>query len=248
MRHGGMPMQNFSAVNLNAGTSYTVTRAAHEQLVALPDRWSDEAKNLERQVQQWSDAKRRQETTLAEIGPRYAECTLDSYRCECDAQTKVVEALKDYAVNAKQNLQASRNVILIGPKGTGKDHLLVALSRAVFQEVGVATRWRNGVDLMDEFHRHALDPDSRPRRDPNIDADILYVSDPIPPSGALSESKQTQLFQLVDGRYRAMRPTWATMNVFDGAEAEQRMGAQTVDRLRHGALVLFCRWESYRAK
>jgi hypothetical protein len=50
----------------------------------------------------------------------------------------------------------------------------------------------------------------------------------------------------VDYRYSHRKPIWLTLNVADGAEAELRMGAQTVDRLRDGALVLFCNWPSYR--
>ena len=37
-----------------------------------------------------------------------------------------------------------------------------------------------------------------------------------------------------------------TLNVADGAEAEARMVAQVVDRLRNDALILFCNWPNYR--
>jgi len=212
----------------------------------IEDKSSSDAKALEEKLRTWSESKKQQLSTLHTIGRRYEECTFESFNIVCDEQTKVLSALRDYAANAQQNLNAGRNVLLIGPKGTGKDHLLVSLSRAVFAEAGAPTRWINGVDLQDVFHRAALDPDSRLQRDPHEHAAILYISDPLPPTGALSESKQSSMFRLIDSRYRAMRPTWLSMNVFDGTEAEQRLGAQTVDRLRHNALVLFCQWESYR--
>ncbi len=54
------------------------------------------------------------------------------------------------------------------------------------------------------------------------------------------------MFRIVDKRYRENRPTWLTLNVSSGAEAAERIGVQTYDRLRHSAMGLFCNWPSYR--
>ncbi len=75
---------------------------------------------------------------------------------------------------------------------------------------------------------------------------MLVLDDVLPPNGVLTEYQASTLHRLIDARYRRCRPTWVTMNAADGAEAERGMGPQVVDRLRHGALALFCSWPSYR--
>ena len=75
---------------------------------------------------------------------------------------------------------------------------------------------------------------------------ILSMSDPLPPFGNLTQFQMTTLFQILDFRYRHCKGTWVTLNVAKGAEADERMGKQLADRLRHGAMVLHFDWPSYR--
>ena len=75
---------------------------------------------------------------------------------------------------------------------------------------------------------------------------MLVLSDPVPPKGELSDYSESILYRIVDARYITMKPTWTTMNVASGEEADRRLGAPIVDRLRHGALCLSCDWPSFR--
>ena len=184
-------------------------------------------------------------------GKRYAECSFDNYAITNDKQRRVVDALRDYAAD-RSNIENGVGVMLFGTKGSGKDHLLMALAREVVRNHGVCCYWINGVALHAELKRFDFDGintnvtfggiNTKPSRTP-----ILWTSDPLPPSGALSEYQQRLLFEVIDERYSKMIPTWLTLNVENGSEAESRMGAQTVDRLCHGALVLPCDWPSYRS-
>ena len=76
--------------------------------------------------------------------------------------------------------------------------------------------------------------------------DVLILDDVLPPEGALTDYQASSLYRIVDCRYRVCKPTWASLNAAGGEEASRGMGAQIVDRLRHGALTLFCAWPSYR--
>lgn len=184
-------------------------------------------------------------------GKRYAGCSFDNYKITNAKQQKVVDALRDYAADLS-NIESGVGVMLFGTKGSGKDHLLMALAREVVRNHGVCAYWINGVALHAELKRFDFDGinrnvcfggiNTKPASTP-----ILWVSDPLPPSGVLSEYQQRQLFEVIDARYSQMLPTWLSLNVENGSEAESRMGAQSVDRLAHGALVLPCDWPSYRS-
>lgn len=184
-------------------------------------------------------------------GKRYADCSFENYKITNAKQRKVIDALRKYAAD-RSNIENGVGVMLFGTKGSGKDHLLMALAREVVRNHGDCAYWINGVALHAELKKFDFDNiqrnvcwgniNTRPERTP-----ILWVSDPLPPTGALSEYQQRLLFEIVDMRYSQMLPSWWTMNVESGSEAEIRMGAQTVDRLAHGALVLACNWPSYRS-
>jgi len=182
-------------------------------------------------------------------GRRYANCSFKSFRCEHKGQTEAVSKLTEYG-KAADSISSGMNVLLFGPAGSGKDHLLMALAHLCLAQHGVSAMWRQGVDLHEQLRREAFSEKPKCRmfdtEPTERDAPILWISDPLPPTGVLTEFQQAQLFSLIDRRYSDMLPTWVSMNVADGKEAEQRMGAQTVDRLRDGALTIHCRWPSYR--
>ncbi|WP_153559229.1 ATP-binding protein [Roseimaritima sediminicola] len=183
-------------------------------------------------------------------GKRYDGCTFDNYQITNSKQQKVVDKLREYAAD-RSNIENGRGVLLFGTKGAGKDHLLMALAHAMVGIHGLCPHWINGVTLHNDLKKRDFDGEdnsasvgrftTKPEKTP-----ILWVSDPLPPSGALSEYQQRLFFEIIDRRYSDMRPTWMTMNIENGSEAEARLGAQAVDRLCHGALVLACDWESYR--
>lgn len=250
-------MQVSEIAPVHRGKAYDKAKAAfdrYEEICAPHVEVTGEIRlervELRKQLDHWHSVKSKNDKAIGLMGKRYENCSFDNYVISNKDQEKVVTALREYAANTDANINEGRNVLLIGPKGTGKDHLLAALSRAVLMESGVWTEWKNGVDLLTRFHFDALNP--RPRVPSLYDDDekkvesVLYISDPLPPTGELTPSMQRGMFELVDNRYRSMEPIWMSMNVFDGAEAGQRMGEQTVDRLKHNALILRCNWESYR--
>jgi DNA replication protein DnaC len=181
------------------------------------------------------------------VGKRYAGCTLDGYETRHDSQRDVLNLVRDYAEHVDERIASGSGLFLIGPPGTGKDHLAIAVLFAAAAK-GVNVHWTDGMELF------------AGARD-NIDANrteaawlhtftnptILAISDPVPPLGSVKEGFQlATLFSIIDRRYRDMKPTLMTLNVNDRDEAEKRMAPNIVDRLAHGALVLRCDWPSYR--
>ncbi len=247
-------------------------KAAYERLEADvtscgDDRRDDRDKQADREILgRWRSAKAELDRTIKDRGARYQGCSFDNFEVNSEDQQKVVDALSIYAANAIDNLALGRNVLLYGPRGTGKDHLLIALAKVVFRQTAEAFHWENGVEWFEHLRQSAIGQSKRPGQVLNYwqirmlnqgqllgnqdsieeECPIFVLSDPLPPSGALSEFQQTNLFRVIDARYSNLRPTWMSLNVADGAECERRLGAQTADRLRHGALALHCNWESHR--
>lgn len=179
-------------------------------------------------------------------GDRYRDCRLSNFEQSHDGQKRAVAALFDYCGNIGDRIADGEGVILFGPKGTGKDHLVMALCRVAIAH-GKHVVWQNGMDLFGDI-RDAIDKGEAERALVHrlVSPDVLYLSDPLPPFGNVTEFQATMLFRILDGRYSRRRPLWVTVNVESGPKLEERMGAQNADRIRDGALAIFCDWPSYR--
>jgi DNA replication protein DnaC len=179
-------------------------------------------------------------------GLRYAECRFNSYSAETQKQTDVIEKLIAFGASIADHTKKGSGIILFGPKGTGKDHLMMSLAReAVIAHLKVF--WVNGADMRgdvrDSTRNEELERDYASKL---VKQNILWISDPLPVSGALTDAQQDRLFRILDARYSNLRPTWVTVNVSNREELEQRLGPQNADRLRDGSLALFCDWPSHR--
>lgn len=187
-------------------------------------------------------------TLITARGERYAGCTLESYRTSSSEQQAVVAALSEFSEGIGR---AARNgeggLILYGPRGTGKDHLMFALMSHAIRHADLTVKWVNGMDLLGDIRDRIQTGEQESALIRSLaNPDILAISDPLPPFGSLTEFQATMLFRVIDARYSRRKPLWVTVNVANRAEFEERMGAQLVDRLIDGALVVFCNWPSYR--
>lgn len=174
-------------------------------------------------------------------GARYRGCTLEKFECRHPLQKSVLANVLDYVA-----ADCPENLILYGPVGTGKDHLAFAVCREAIRS-GKTVRWINGQNWFGAV-RDAMDTD---KSEASLIAelvrpDLLCLSDPLPPVGALTQFQATMLYRLIDARYSRGVPTVCTLNVANDAEADDRIGVATWDRLCHGAYKLRCQWPSYR--
>jgi len=189
------------------------------------------------------------------VGPRYAKATLNNYQvydrsnADRDSQEQCVEYIRGFCEVMPDCLHNGGGLIFFGRPGTGKDHLMVACMYWATLRHGFSVLWRDGPMLAQEIRdRIGGDESERQLVDRYVEPQILAISDPIPPKGDTSAWVTDTLQRIIDRRYRACKSTWATINVRDGAEAEQRLAPPLVDRLRHGSLCLQCEWESYRGR
>lgn len=231
-----------------AGVGEFMGRAAK---LVISDREQQLADERREAMEQTAIERRKQANIDALVrgaGEGYIGCRLNNYRVSHPQQTKVVDALQDYIASIQEHVAAGRGIILYGPVGTGKDHLLFAMARAVMLLMKDFTiAWHNGQDWFGEV-RDAMDSgvaETKTIRQLS-QPDLLVLSDPLPPTGNLSPHMATMLYRAIDDRYSRNRITFVSVNVANDDEADSRMGAPTWDRLCDGAFKLHCAWPSYR--
>lgn len=207
---------------------------------------------------------RRWDGIAGKLGRRYGDCSLDGkgltlgvrFECSNAAQRAALDMLLQFEAELPAHVKAGRGLILFGPVGTGKDHLLAAMLRSAVLRHGLSVEWLNGLDLYglirDRMDTGAPSTWERCERSEEdlvrslAQPMILAISDPLPPAGDASPFNLQMLLRVIDRRYRHMLPTWLTLNAANGQDAEERLSAPIVDRLRHGALGVYCNWPSYR--
>lgn len=183
------------------------------------------------------------------VGEKYADCNFDNFEVFDERYAEVVAKLRGYA-GQLANITQGKNVILHGPMGTGKEHLLMSLACAVLHNFGYCPSWENGPAFFDRQWKLAYGKKDRQWTDcDEINAPIFWISDPAP-SGNQLAFQQSKLFETVDHRYRKQMPTWITTNVNldDPSEVDSFWTAPTTDRLLENALVIKCNWPSYRTQ
>lgn len=188
------------------------------------------------------EAQARVAALVLQAGERYVKCRLSTFNVTTSQQTKIIAALKDYVVRVNR----SEGLVLYGPCGTGKDHLAFAIAGKEAWN-GTEVVWLNGQDWFGQV-RDAMDGDTTEVSLVNRLARpaMAVISDPLPPVGNLTPHQATMLYRVVQARYQAGKPTIVTVNVSSDAEADERLGVPTWDRLCDGAWKFFCNWPSHR--
>jgi DNA replication protein DnaC len=186
------------------------------------------------------------ETFWRHRGRRYRACTLENFQVTEPRQREVLKRLVEYRADLAAMLESGTGLVLVGPAGTGKDHLLAGLCHAALS-LGKSIRWTSGAKLWTRF-RDRIDSE---RPEAALLADytkpaVLVLSDPAPISGELTSYQRLILYQIIDARYNDCCPVWASLNAARREDVERALGVPIVDRLRHGAVSLACDWDSYR--
>lgn len=208
---------------------------------AAPSRTSDDSDNARRQASlSWKAVK-------TAVGQRYEKCSLENFQADDQPRRESLQVLRQFVAGVGDHVRKGRGLILMGPKGTGKDHLAIACLRHAAQDAHATVAWVDGQTLFQRF-RDLIDSEGRESEAIAqwTRPDVLLISDPMPQFGAPSDHQRSILWRIIDRRYRDLKPTWATLNIASREEGETKLGPQLMDRLCDGARVVQCRWPSYR--
>lgn len=192
--------------------------------------------------------KARMEHLLSEamIPARFIGRTLENFRAETKEQAAALAVSQAYAANFKEIFRRGDGLVFSGSPGTGKSHLATAILQAILPEhcglymtcMGLIREVRN------TWRKDSERGESEVLR---IIAGVpLLVLDEIGVQYG-TDGEQTILFEVLDRRYREMRPTILLTN-----QAKQGLkefiGERSFDRLTETSRWVSFDWSSYRAQ
>lgn len=163
------------------------------------------------------------------------------------AQSSIPQSTYDYLAGLEW-LTAPENLCLIGPAGTGKSHMLIALGIAAV-EAGKKVRYFSAPDLIENLYRGLADNTVSKQISSLLRADLVIVDElgfaPLDPMGV------QLLFRFVSTAYERRALGIASHWPFDQWGKflpEQATAASLLDRLLHHAVVVVTEGESFRMK
>ncbi len=163
------------------------------------------------------------------------------------AVSSVPRATFDYLASLEW-IAARENVCLVGPAGTGKSHLLVALGHAAV-DAGRRVRYFTAPELVDTLYRGLADNSVGKVIDQLLRADLVIVDEigfaPLDDTGA------QLLFRLVAAAYERVSLGIASHWPFDQWGRflpEQTTAVSLLDRLLHHSVVVLTDGESFRMR
>jgi len=170
--------------------------------------------------------------------------TLDEFNLSLSS---VPQASFDYLASLEW-IRAAENLCLVGPAGTGKSHLLLALGHAAVSE-GLRVRYFAAADLVESLYRGMADNSVAKIIDSLLRADLVIIDElgfaPLDLTG-------TQLlFRFVAAAYERRSLGIASHWPFDAWGRflpEHTTAASMLDRLLHHAVVIVTEGESYRMR
>jgi DNA replication protein DnaC len=181
------------------------------------------------------------------VPPRFESRTFDNYVATDDGSRTALATCRDYAVDFPERLQAGSSLVLCGNAGTGKTHLACSIANhvirqhalsAVYMTVGRAFR-----SVKDTYRRDSGRTEQEVLS--HFAAPELLILDEIGVQYG-SDTEKNILFEIVNERYEALKPTILISNLAMPALTEYA-GERVIDRMKeNGGRVVVFDWKSRR--
>src|ERR1039457_656133 len=182
----------------------------------------------------------------AAIPTRFACCTFDGYVATVEGQRRAHVAAKGFAETFDAVSQTGSSLLLSGKPGCGKTHLACAIANNLL-DAGRTVIYTQVVELIRAIRdtwRRDSDRSETAVIEKYRSADLLILDEVGVQFG--SEAERTQLFDILDGRYRERRPTVIVSNL-SGNALRGCLGERLFDRMTEvGSHVVLFDWGSYR--
>jgi len=170
--------------------------------------------------------------------------TLDEFNLTVSS---IPQATFDYLASLEW-IRATENLCLVGPAGTGKSHMLIALGHAAVT-AGLRVRYFAAADLVDTLYRGIADNTVARQIDTILRADLVIVDElgfaPLDLQGG------QLLFRFIAAAYERRSLGIASHWPFDAWGRflpEHTTATSLLDRLLHHAVVVVTEGDSYRMR
>jgi DNA replication protein DnaC len=182
----------------------------------------------------------------AGIPPRFIGRTMDTFKAETDAQKMAFAVAKEYAEKFNENHKKGFGLIFSGNPGTGKSHLAIAILQSIMPDKkGIYTTCMGVIRAVRGTWRKDSEQSENEVLSAYCEADLLVLDEVGVQYG--TDGEQTILFDVIDRRYREMRPTIILTNQAK-AGLKEFIGDRSYDRLVETSRWVAFDWPSYRAQ
>jgi DNA replication protein DnaC len=230
----------------SAGTRYLGKR---EVWTSCPD-CAEARLAAERQAEADAEAKRRQDTIIsmmdeANIPARFIGRTFDNYRATTEGQRQALATVREYAETFPKHFKAGTGLVLSGLPGTGKSHLAGAVLQHILPaHVGLYVTCMAMIRAVRGTWRKDSEKSEREMLAMFTDVSLLVLDEIGVQYG--TDGEQTIIFDVLDRRYREMKPTILLTNQAKKGFKEF-IGERSFDRVVETSRWVPFDWESYRA-
>lgn len=166
----------------------------------------------------------------ARIPQRYAGAAFDGFDRRTESIGKALDAVLDFSTNWPEHSKAGRCLVLTGEAGTGKTHLGCALVRSVCDR-GLRAHYVTFSGALkrirDTWGDGALETELQVLNEYR-NAELLVIDEVGMQRG--TEAEQLTAFDIIDGRYSAMKSTLVLTNC-DVTGLSTAIGTRAIDRL-----------------
>lgn len=209
----------------------------------LADEQRTRAADFERQQR---DRRAAQLLGRAAIPPRFEDRRLDNFVPHVAGAAAALKIAQEYADQFNDCMRTGRSLIFCGGVGAGKSHLAVGICHAVIAQdrMAVFTSVLAAIRSVKETFRKGSDLTEADAIARLVEPDLLVLDEVGVQFG--TETEKMILFEIINGRYEALKPTIVISNLAKDALVEF-LGERAVDRLREGGgrMVIFD-WPSFR--
>jgi DNA replication protein DnaC len=178
------------------------------------------------------------------IASAYSDCSLGNYKPTCDKAVRMLERVTDYNDHLGQAVATGRNLTMLGTTGTGKTHILSAITLNALHDGYSAifmTAYKMVRAVRDARSYSSSQSESEVCR-ALAGVDLLAIDE----LGEMTAEERKLINDVINDRYERAKPVLISSNL-DGKMFGAEVGARVADRLKdRNSLVLMLDWESYR--
>lgn len=190
-----------------------------------------------------AEAKHRAAIETARIPARFIGRSFENFVASTDPQRHALTVTRDFSENFAENVRKGAGLVLAGMPGTGKSHLAAAALQAIITR---DVRYLTCMDLI-RVIRDTWRKDSAKSETQVLQylerLDLLVIDEVGVQYG--TDGEQTILFDVLDRRYREVKPTILLTNQ-DKEGFKKFIGERTFDRLLETCRWVPFDWPSYR--